>query len=79
MTDTETDMILELLKEKEPMTVRLATSADMEKWKKDGMIPVACRLCGEVVLYPSKFFKKDELANYECPDCKKWLRLYEIR
>lgn len=60
-----------MLKEKEPMTVRLATTADMEKWEKDGMIPATCRSCGEVVLYPSKFFKKDELANYECPDCKK--------
>lgn len=51
------------------------TNEDMEKWKKDGMIPATCRLCGEVVLYPSKFFKMGELENYECADCKMWLRL----
>lgn len=53
------------------------TATDMEKWGKYGMIPVTCRLCGEVVLYPSKFkfFKKDEFANYECVDCKMRLRL----
>ncbi len=51
------------------------TAEDTEKWKKDGMIPATCRLCGEVVLHPSKFFKKDELTNYECANCKMYLRL----
>jgi len=55
------------------------TTEDVEKWGKDGMIPATCRLCGEVALYPSKFFKKDELANYECADCKMWLRLFGRR
>ena len=55
------------------------TIEDMKKWKKYGMIPVACRLCGEVVLYTGKFFKKDELANYECANCKMWLRLFGRR
>ena len=52
------------------------TDADMKRWKKDGRIPAVCRLCGEVVLYPSIFLKKDELANYECADCKMLLKLY---
>ena len=52
------------------------TDADMKRWEKDGAIPVVCRLCGEVVLYPSKFFKKDELANYECSNCKMLLKLF---
>lgn len=55
------------------------TTADIKKWEKDGMIPAVCRLCGKVVLYPSKFFKKDELANYECIDCQKWLILFGRR
>ena len=46
------------------------TTADMKRWEKEGRIPVVCRLCGEVVLYPSKFFRKDEFVNYECVNCK---------
>ena len=53
------------------------TTADMKRWEKERRIPAVCRLCGEVVLYPSKFFQKDELANYECADCKMWLKLCE--
>lgn len=52
------------------------TTADMKRWEKDGRIPVVCRLCGEVVLYPIKLFKKDDVANYECANCKKLLKLY---
>ena len=52
------------------------TTADMKRWEKEGRIPVSCRLCGEVILYPSKLFKKDELANYECINCKMLMRLY---
>jgi hypothetical protein len=52
------------------------TTADMKRWEKEGWIPAVCRLCGEVVLYPSKFFKMDDLANYECVDCKMLLKLY---
>lgn len=57
------------------MKVNEITDTDMKRWKKDRRIPAVCRLCGEVVLYPSKFFKKDELAYYECSDCKMWLKL----
>lgn len=54
------------------------TTTDMKKWEKDGMIPVACRLCGKVVLYlnPNKFYKKEELTSYECTNCKMLLRLW---
>lgn len=52
------------------------TTADMKRWEKEGRIPAVCRLCGEVVLYPSKFFKRDDLSNYECDDCKMLLKLY---
>ena len=51
------------------------TSVDIKKWKEDGRIPVACRLCGEVMLFSSKFYKEEDLVGYECANCKMILKL----
>ena len=34
------------------------TKKDRIKWDKEGYFPVACRLCGEVMLFPKKAYSK---------------------
>ncbi len=46
------------------------TQSDFERWKKDGWIPCACRLCGEITLFPKKTYKQEQLVGYECANCK---------
>lgn len=52
------------------------TSADRKRWDDAGKIPASCRLCGEIMLFPKKFYKPDELKSYECANCKKIMKLF---
>ena len=54
------------------------TQADMERWNKELQIPAACRICGEITLYPKKFYKPEELEGYECANCKMQRRLFGL-
>ena len=50
--------------------------SDRERWKKANKVPAACRLCGEIMLFPKEFYKPEELAAYECANCKRIMRLF---
>lgn len=45
------------------------TQKDIAEWAKQRMIPTACRLCGEIELFPRNFYKPNELKAYECANC----------
>lgn len=42
------------------------TPNDMARWDKRGWFPVACRICGEVMLFPKGLYSKKDLAGWEC-------------
>lgn len=42
------------------------TQKDRIKWDKEGYFPVACRLCGEVMLFPKKAYSKLNFKGWEC-------------
>lgn len=47
------------------------TGKMIKKWEKDGWIAVACRICNDVMLFPSPTYNKKMLIGYECPECKR--------
>lgn len=42
------------------------TRHDIERWNKKGFFPVACRLCGKVMLFPKMSYKPKDLVGWEC-------------
>ena len=50
--------------------------SDLERWKKANMIPASCRLCGEIMLFPKETYKPEQLAGYECSNCKRIMKLF---
>ena len=42
------------------------TTEDMIRWDVQGYFPVACRLCGEIMLFPKESYKKSQLIGWEC-------------
>lgn len=50
--------------------------SDRKRWKKAGMIPAACRYCGEIMLFPKETYKPEELTGYECSNCKALIRIF---
>lgn len=54
------------------------TNEDVKKWKDGGRFAVACRICGEVVLFPYGMYdpKDKQLQGYECADCRRLLDFY---
>lgn len=49
---------------------------DRKRWEKAGMIPAACRFCGEIMLFPKETYKPEQLARYECTNCKRIMRMF---
>ncbi|MBO5969280.1 MAG: hypothetical protein J6S14_12370 [Clostridia bacterium] len=43
--------------------------SDIEVWKTNGKFPVSCRLCGEVWLFSSEYYSKEDFIGWECPYC----------
>ena len=52
---------------------------DRKRWEKAGKIPVACRFCGEIMLFPKETYKPEQLAGYECANCKVLMRMFGRR
>lgn len=50
--------------------------SDRKRWEKARMIPVACRLCGEIMLFPKETYRPEQLAGYECTNCKRIMRMF---
>lgn len=55
------------------------TQKDRITWDKEGYFPVACRLCGEVMLFPKKTYSKSNFKGWECggalsAKCRKEMR-----
>ena len=38
---------------------------------------VACRLCGEILLFPKNFYSIEQLYGYECQECKRKINLLD--
>lgn len=53
------------------MKAKEIAKEDLERWKKDGWIPVACRICDEVMLYPSPTYTEKMLVGWECDMCRR--------
>lgn len=47
------------------------TQKNRDDWKSRGWFPVVCRICGEVMLYPTENYKPEWFAGWECGCCKK--------
>lgn len=46
------------------------TTEDLINWKRKHYIPVACRICNEVELFPDEQYKEEQLVGWECSTCK---------
>ena len=53
-----------------------STKEDRERWKKEGYIVVACRLCGDLMLFSKDHYTEQDLIGYECPSCLRRIREY---
>jgi len=42
------------------------TRKDIIKWNKEGFFPVACRICGGVMLYPKGKYNHKDFVGWEC-------------
>ncbi len=54
------------------------TKEESQRWKREGWIPVPCRICGEVMLFPSKTYSEEQLIGYECQECTR-AAIYKYR
>ena len=53
------------------------SAEDIKKWNEKGYFPVSCRLCGKVEIFPKKFYKPNDLQEYECVKCKSMMKFME--
>lgn len=53
------------------MKAKEITAEDRKRWKKNGYFPVVCRICDDVMLYPTPTYKPEMFIGYECQECKR--------